>query len=94
MRTLEEAILHTEEVANDYEGMIGDYALDSEKLAKCAEEHRQIATWLRELQERRKTDNCKGCVSESRKGYLLVCSSCKRNYVDLYVSERKTNDKR
>jgi len=65
MLTLEEAILHTEEVANDYEGMIGDYALDSEKLAKCAEEHRQIATWLRELQERRKAQEivrCGACV--------------------------------
>ena len=53
-RTLEEAILHAEEAASDYEGMIEDYWLDSEKLAKCANEQRQIAEWLKELAERRK----------------------------------------
>ena len=52
--TLEEAILHAEEAASDYEGMIEDYWLDSEKLAKCANEQRQLAEWLKELQERRK----------------------------------------
>ena len=46
MMTLKEAILHAEEVANDYEEMIGDYALDSEKLAKCVKNQRQIAAWL------------------------------------------------
>ena len=53
-RTLEEAILHTEEAASNYEGMIEDYWLDSEKLAKCANEQRQLAEWLKELAERRK----------------------------------------
>lgn len=47
--TLEEAIIHAEEAASDYEGMIEDYWLDSEKLAKCANEQRQIAEWLKEL---------------------------------------------
>ena len=32
--TLEEAILHAEEAASDYEDMIEDYYYDSEKLAK------------------------------------------------------------
>ena len=49
--TLEEAILHAEEAASDYEGMIEDYWLDSEKLAKCANEHRQLAEWLRILKK-------------------------------------------
>ena len=49
--TLEEAIVHAEEVASDYEGMIEDYWLDSEKLAKCANEHRQLAEWLRILKK-------------------------------------------
>ena len=55
--TLEEAILHAEEVASDYEDMIEKSYLDSEKLAKCADEQRQLAEWLRELQERREADN-------------------------------------
>lgn len=73
--TLEEAIKHAEEVANDYKGMIGDYALDSEKLAKCANEHKQLAVWLRELQERRKAlgvitcGECRHFEDSSLSGY-------------------------
>ena len=65
MMTLEEAIVHAEEAASDYEGMIEDYWLDSEKLAKCANEQRQIAEWLKELSERRKQPEiirCGECV--------------------------------
>ena len=67
MMSLEEAIEHAEKAANDYEGMIDDYALDSEKLAKCAAEHRQLAAWLRELQERRKVPE------------IIRCGECKHN---------------
>ena len=66
-RTLEEAILHAEEVASDYEDMKETYWLDSEKLAKCANEHRQIAEWLRELQERRKQPE------------IIRCGECRFN---------------
>ena len=55
-----------------------------------ADDCKQIAELLRELQERRKTDSCEGCVKEFGKGYLLVCTSCKRNYADLYEPERRT----
>ena len=68
--TLEEAILHAEEAASDYEGMIEDYWLDSEKLAKCANEQRQIAEWLKELAERRKQPEiifCKDCKHKGTK---------------------------
>lgn len=44
--TLEEAIIHAEEVVDRCEVTDGDRA--------CAEEHRQLADWLRELQETRK----------------------------------------
>lgn len=43
--TLDEAIRHAEEVA-EY-----DYYNDEQK--KCANEHRQLAEWLKELKERR-----------------------------------------
>ena len=90
--TLEEAIIHAEEAANTYEDMMDDYALDSKKLHKCANEHRQLAEWLRELQERRKADSCEGCVNESGKSNLLVCCTCRRHYhyADLYKPERRT----
>ena len=92
MMTLEEAIIHAEEAANTYEEMMDDYALDSKKLHKCANEHRQLAEWLRELQERRKADSCEGCVNESGKSNLLICCTCRRHYhyADLYKPERRT----
>ena len=57
--TLDEAILHAEEMASDYED-----------IAKCANEHRQIAEWLRELQERRKQPEivkCKDCEKHNKR---------------------------
>ena len=98
MRTLEQAIKHADEVANDYEGMIGDYALDSEKLAKCAENQRQIAEWLRELAERRKADSCEGCKhvgrweNEYEYGVSCPCLRCARRAQDNYEPERRTDD--
>ena len=53
---LEEEIKHCEKVAEDQEWMAEAYDDDSmgAKLCKeCAEEHRQIAEWLRELQRDR-----------------------------------------
>jgi len=41
--TLDEAIAHAEEVA--------------EGCSKCADEHRQLADWLKELRERRNADS-------------------------------------
>ena len=57
--TLEEGILHAEKV---YEEKLDErsYALEfhdneeAEECQKCAEEQRQLADWLRELQETRK----------------------------------------
>lgn len=46
--TLDEAIIHAEEVADRCEVTDGD--------CKCAAEHRQLAEWLKELKERRMKD--------------------------------------
>ena len=56
--------------------------------------NRQLAEWLRELQERRKADSCEGCVNESGKSHLLVCCTCRRHYhyADLYKPERRTDE--
>ena len=104
--TIEEAIKHAEEVATEQEILMGRYDAASgynrsrnesirtesaKECEKCADEHRQLAEWLRELQERRKTDSCDGCVKEFGKTYLLVCASCKRRYADLYEPERRTD---
>ncbi len=44
--TLEEAITHALEVA------------DRQGCTACGENHRQLASWLEELRERRKRDDC------------------------------------
>ena len=46
--TLEEAIRHAEQIADSYK--------DTEPNCKCAEEHRQLAEWLKELKAYRQTD--------------------------------------
>jgi hypothetical protein len=58
--TLEEAILHAEEVAEAEEQKYKDWKGDYSHLKKidscleCANEHRQLAEWLREVEESRK----------------------------------------
>ena len=47
--TIEEAIEHCEDIISDG------------KCDQCAEEHRQLAAWLRELQERRKAPEIITC---------------------------------
>lgn len=51
-----------------------------------ADDCKQIAELLRELQERRKTDSCEGCVFEE--GSFFRCMKCKRykKYYDRYES--------
>ena len=60
MMTLEEAILHCEEVAEINENIAYNIENDNwmaiAECQKCAEEHRQLAEWLKELRERRQND--------------------------------------
>ena len=54
--TLDEAIKHCEEVAKEQERLCkcnDDYNFGQPKWRKCAEEHRQLAEWLKELKELR-----------------------------------------
>lgn len=78
--TVERAIEHAEEVATEQEILMGRYDAASgyarsrnesirtesaKECEKCAGEHRQLAAWLRELQERRKAPEivrCGACI--------------------------------
>lgn len=56
--TLDEAIIHAEEVAEKNEDFVRRHAVDRDlrfvqRCEKCATEHRQLAEWLRELRDRR-----------------------------------------
>lgn len=70
--TLEEAIKHAEYIASEY----------SEAVSICwsAKDNRQLAAWLRELQERREKDNKIGRGNArwiiSSDGYYPYCSAC------------------
>lgn len=61
--TLDEAIKHCEEVAEENEKTIAYYTIQGDKewldecekdCIECAKEHRQLAEWLKELKELRK----------------------------------------
>lgn len=98
--TLEQAIASYEKSAERYHKAFLHckahggkfYNEEAESNKTCYEHDRQLATLLRELAERRKADSCEGCVKEFGKGYLLVCTSCKRNYADLYEPERRADE--
>ena len=46
---LDEAIQHALEVAEQQETLINVCEIGTENCKKCAEEHRQLANWLKEL---------------------------------------------
>ena len=66
--TLDEAIKHAEEVAEKFESLHERYEnMDENRLLfrveeneckKCAEEHRQLAEWLKELKQLREQEPC------------------------------------
>lgn len=70
--TLDEAIKHAEEVAYQKELESG-FDTDNERYAmtdkertdckECADEHRQLANWLKELKQLREQEPCEDCVS-------------------------------
>lgn len=56
MMTLDEAIKHAEEVAEGYEKVKKFKAVTVEE-CRCAEDHRQLAEWLKELKALREVLN-------------------------------------
>ena len=80
MMSLEETIKHAEYIVNNRK--------DAISVCWSVKECKQIADWLRELQERRKVDSCEGCMH--RYGEKLSCQMCARYYRDKYVAERRT----
>ena len=90
MLTIEEAIKHAEEVEIEqirlmcrYDAASGYMRSGNEsirtesakKCEKCADEHRQLAAWLRELQERRKAPE------------IVFCKDCRKHNVKVGFDE-------
>lgn len=81
--TLDEAIKHCEEVAEEKENE-GELLCQSESASigclACADEHRQLAEWLKELKESRVVlDKIKAEIEALPKTYPFV------NHIDMYV---------
>ena len=60
MLSLDEAILHAEEVAERLENKNG-YAYTDVTCEECAKEHRQLAEWLKALKEIWDSGDCNVC---------------------------------
>ena len=65
--TIDEAIIHAEAVA--------DRCTVTDGNIKCEMEHRQLAAWLRELQERRKAPE------------IIYCKDCRKHNVKVGFDE-------
>ena len=78
--TLDEAIKHCEEVAEEKEAQAWEAQLQEEyrtiKSCKgCANEHRQLAEWLKELKQLRKQTKTGHWIDNSDEGFV-ECSEC------------------
>ena len=76
--TLDEAIKHAEEVAEDAKlisMMVGISHITELEQKKCADEHRQLAEWLKELKRFRKS------------AWVITCKECKHRHLDGMIWE-------
>lgn len=89
--TLDEAIKHCEEVAESEEQKYKDWKGDYSHLKKidscieCAEEHRQLAKWLKELKAYKEDEHsCEYCKYEELGASESPCLHCRHNHEDLF----------
>lgn len=78
--TLEEAIKHCEEVAEELEKKArkkNDGTMSTRiKCEECAKEHRQLANWLRELKAYRGGCKCDDCIYSEKASDEYPCYMC------------------
>jgi len=78
--TLDEAIIHYEEVAEENEKKarkLNDGTMSTRiKCEKCAKEHHQLADWLRELKAYRDGCKCEDCIHSEKAHDEYPCYLC------------------
>ena len=86
MLSIDEAIAHAREVANEQKrrsGICVQNNSECDKFSeclKCAEEHEQLAEWLEELKAYREigtVEECKNSVLDIQKAYNKAIDDCK-----------------
>ena len=89
--TIDEAIKHCEEVAEENEKNAKSINNIYKKLClECASEHRQLAEWLKELKAYKDARvGCEYCKHNFREQHERPCSLCQRNFMDMF--EREVN---
>lgn len=108
MMTLDEAIQHCLEVAKEQDKLASRYedasgysrshieslkTNESIKCRECANEHRQLAEWLRELKSYKDARvGCEYCKHKYREQHERPCSLCQRNFMDMFEKEVDAND--
>ena len=87
MMTLDEAIKHCEEVAEEQDKLckVNDsFNFSQPKWEKCADEHRQLAEWLKELKQLKEQKPCEDAISRT---YLL------KKFEDRFIELQKAHQK-
>ena len=79
--TLDEAITHAEEVAEKARNDADSGYYDEDKCLECANEHEQLAEWLKELKELRNT------METIKKRYILIEKSPRDGRNDLMIGK-------
>ena len=75
---------------NDDENRKKQYQKHAEMWHECANEHRQLAEWLKELKEYKDARvGCEYCKHNYREQHERPCSLCQHNFMDMF--ERKVN---
>ena len=97
MLTLEEAIKHCEEKAEEQKkkGELADaYNLESESCYECAKEHEQLAIWLKELKDYRLRfgeNQCSKCKYRNEVAYAYPCAECAYAH-DVLFEEKESEE--
>lgn len=97
MMTLNEAIKHAEEVAEEKENEAQDleyskldWKYEANQCSECAKEHRQLAEWLKELKQLKEQTRWIPCNERlPKKSGIYWCTFGRTNYTgkDYYTTE-------